>query len=164
MASCDRVSRTPIAGLKKFGSAIGVRFYIDECECRYVENPNPEAGVEPPGARRTASWRPQLRETGISCRLGSDRTRAIPTSKSQIVGIPPFLNCVKNTGRGDVCPLQAPTSKKRAYLPVGVSLEVDHSDTRITNRWKIAIFETQRRIKNGRPEVLIVAVHLRCGR
>ena len=51
---------------------------------------------------------PQAQETGISCRLGPDRMRTISTSKSQIVGIPPFPDCMRNAGHDGTYPFFSP--------------------------------------------------------
>ena len=80
-----------------------------------------------------------LEETGVSCRLGSDRMSAILTSKSQIVGIPPFPDRMGNAERNEAYPFSTTTSRKRMYLPIGAEPDTDHSDTRNANRWKMAV-------------------------
>lgn len=64
-------------------------------------------------AMKHTHFRPQPRDTGISCQLRPGRKPTIPTPKSQIVGIPPFSNHTRKTERDETYPLRAPTAKYR---------------------------------------------------
>lgn len=85
---------------------------------------------------------PQLRDTGVSPGWGRPRQGPYRHSKSQIVGIPPFLNPTKETGHDGAHPLPAPTPRYGPIPRLGQEGDADHSDIRIANRLKTAVSES----------------------
>ena len=73
--------------------------------------------------------------------------RATTTSKSQIVGIPPFPCRTKEAKHNGTHPFPTTTSRKRAYLSVGAEPNADRLNMKIANRWKMAVFESYK--ENG---------------
>lgn len=68
-------------------------------------------------AMKHTHFRPQPRDTGISCQLRPGRKPTIPTPKSQIVGIPPFSNHTRKTERDETYPPLEPQPRNTGISP-----------------------------------------------
>ena len=76
-------------------------------------------------------FRPQPRRNRPISRLRQDQRRTTSTSKSQIVGIPPFLHYTKEAGHNGAHPLSATTGKINRHLPIMRGTYAEQRGTRI---------------------------------